>query len=350
VRSIVSLIQTSPETVADDYARAIDLAEISLTDDRPKPLLVARLPEKLLPGFFTPPWQLESVGKYLLENSPEGKPVVLPVSGQGVHKKESPARSSGWELAMRNSNLELAPVAMREPKLVRPQVPLPALGAVLPRGFEAPPILNEAVGLLLPTAVLHPRWQFAGAVALLTSLLAGNFQSRKTIPFEEVIAEALSLALHTTDSLSVVMDGTVWGAFGAGGKAVPLARNVVLAGNDPVAVDAVAASLAGLQPQRIPWLRLCADRGHGTCDLEKITVVGQKELLDLDFRFPEDTFAAPGFPAGGWSGDLADGASGTILSWPGRVLGTLSRKDSQDEFETTAWGRFLSVYCSGELE
>lgn len=52
------------------------------------------------------------------------------------------------------------------------------------------------------------------------------------------------------------------------GSAVPM--GVILAGSDPVAVDTVAASLMGFDPQAIGYLRLLGEQGLGMNDMAKI--------------------------------------------------------------------------------
>jgi hypothetical protein len=49
---------------------------------------------------------------------------------------------------------------------------------------------------------------------------------------------------------------------------------VVIAGADAVAVDAVAAALAGFEPLEIPHLRLLHERGLGCADFDAIPIVG----------------------------------------------------------------------------
>ena len=69
-----------------------------------------------------------------------------------------------------------------------------------------------------------------------------------------------------------LIDGTV-GMEGLGpsaGKAKPL--GVVVAGTDAFAADAVACRLMGLSAENIPHLRIGAERGYGTIDLDKIDV------------------------------------------------------------------------------
>lgn len=69
-----------------------------------------------------------------------------------------------------------------------------------------------------------------------------------------------------------IIDGTV-GMEGMGpsaGRAKKL--DVIVAGVDPFAADAVACSLMGLKAQDIPHLRIAAERGYGIIDISKIDI------------------------------------------------------------------------------
>jgi uncharacterized protein (DUF362 family) len=66
------------------------------------------------------------------------------------------------------------------------------------------------------------------------------------------------------------------------GGRVPL--GTVIAGNDAVAVDAVAASLMGFEPMEIGYLRQAQAMGLGMADLSAITVVGDP-MSQLRRRF-----------------------------------------------------------------
>ena len=333
MRSIVSVVATSPETVGDDYRRALDLAFISPAELGPSPMLLTRTAER--PGFFSPPWQLESVLNFLeIERNDGPGTRIFPIRGEGAAKAGAAKPDTGWAPVLARYGSDLVPVSERALKPMRVTVPLPALGAVLPQGFAAPPVLMGAAGLLLTTPILNQRWQMSGNVALLFSLLAGKIRQDKRIPRTEIIAEVVGLAQQAMTTMISVMDGAVWGVYGEDGKAHSLIRSVVLAGRDPVAVDAVAARLAGLDPRRIPWLQLCADRGLGEVDPNKIQIKGRGDLLGLDFQFPKGTFSSgPG--------------TGSFLSWPGRMLGSLGRRKPAKDFESSAWGRMLTEYRSG---
>ncbi len=61
--------------------------------------------------------------------------------------------------------------------------------------------------------------------------------------------------------------------------------NLVIAGTDPVAVDAVGAAVMGVQPESVKHLRLAEEKGIGTCDLRRIKIVGEPiERVRKKFR------------------------------------------------------------------
>ena len=72
------------------------------------------------------------------------------------------------------------------------------------------------------------------------------------------------------------------------------AKNVILAGADQVAIDAVAASMMGFDPMSIGFIRLAHDQGLGTGRVEEIEVVGEDiEEVNWGFKSAENTFGKP---------------------------------------------------------
>jgi len=93
-----------------------------------------------------------------------------------------------------------------------------------------------------------------------------------------------------------IIDGTV-GMEGLGPSAgTPKPMDVVVAGFDPFAADAVACRLMGTDAKEIPHLRLGAKRGFGIIDIDKISIFPKnwKEMAsvfepppkNLTFEFP----------------------------------------------------------------
>jgi uncharacterized protein (DUF362 family) len=83
-----------------------------------------------------------------------------------------------------------------------------------------------------------------------------------------------ALAASALPTISVV-DGFL-GMHGEGprlGKRIRL--GTVIAGTDPVAVDAVAAAIMGFDPLDVAYLRRAQSAGLGVADLAAITIVGE---------------------------------------------------------------------------
>ncbi|MBN2027668.1 MAG: DUF362 domain-containing protein [Actinobacteria bacterium] len=70
--------------------------------------------------------------------------------------------------------------------------------------------------------------------------------------------------------------------------------DVLIGGDDTVAVDAVGSDIMGIRPEEVEHLRLAAERGLGTIDLEEIEVIGDREPFRREFTseildvYPED--------------------------------------------------------------
>ena len=125
-----------------------------------------------------------------------------------------------------------------------------------------------------------------------------------------------------------MLDGTVW-SVPRGGGSEPVSRNVLLAGGDPVAVDAVACRLAGIDPRTVPWLGLCRERGLGAVNEEEIRIVGSTELLGTDFGIPAHRV---GVEPTRWSG-----------GWGWRLWG---RRRAWLRFRNGPWGRLYDDYAN----
>ena len=65
---------------------------------------------------------------------------------------------------------------------------------------------------------------------------------------------------------------------------IPRVKNVILAGPDSVALDAVAARLMGFDPLAVPYLRLCQELGLGVADPGGIELVGD-DVAGVNFGF-----------------------------------------------------------------
>ena len=59
---------------------------------------------------------------------------------------------------------------------------------------------------------------------------------------------------------------------------------MILASSDSVAIDAVAAKLMGFDPMKIPYLKMCHERGLGIADINELEIVGL-DISGINFGF-----------------------------------------------------------------
>jgi uncharacterized protein (DUF362 family) len=102
--------------------------------------------------------------------------------------------------------------------------------------------------------------------------LFGLVPDRKKSRFHKKLPEVLADLYEAIDGIDLaVMDGTnLWHAWTG-----PTTRmNTILVGRDAVAVDTVGATLAGLNPKKMPVIQEFAKRGLGETEMENIEILG----------------------------------------------------------------------------
>ena len=150
-------------------------------------------------------------------------------------------------------------------------------GRVLKECYIAAPVLEADVLITVPKFKSHALTKFTGAVKNQLGCLPGG---QKTIAHRigstpELFAQLLVDLYTFIKPQLAVMDAVI----GIGGLWRPSDRlkpGLILAGEDPVAVDAVAVRIGGYDPKDIPTLRIAHERGLGVAHLNDIEVIGTK--------------------------------------------------------------------------
>jgi len=110
-------------------------------------------------------------------------------------------------------------------------------------------------------------------VTLSIKNMMGALASKGSMHRGNLSKNIADLASVLTPSISVV-DGIIAGE-GHETSGNPVEMNLVIAGTDPVAVDAVGAAVMGIPPTDVKHLLFAEKKGLGTCNLEEITVLGE---------------------------------------------------------------------------
>ena len=67
----------------------------------------------------------------------------------------------------------------------------------------------------------------------------------------------------------------------------PVEMNLVIAGSDMVAVDAVATSVIGIDPSEIRYLQLAEEKGLGIANMKNIILLGEDiKVMRKRFKLP----------------------------------------------------------------
>jgi len=98
---------------------------------------------------------------------------------------------------------------------------------------------------------------------------------------------AIKPALNVIDGILVSNDVDMTHTRGES----PFELDIILASRDPLAVDCIAAKIAGLNPFEISYLKYAAERGVGESDYKRIQVLGTR--LEETIRSWEIGFASP---------------------------------------------------------
>jgi len=90
----------------------------------------------------------------------------------------------------------------------------------------------------------------------------------------EVLVDLLAIQKEIHPGIFAVMDGTMAGNGPGPRTMTPVEKNVILASEDQVAIDAVSARMMGFDPMSIDYIRLGHEDNLGVGDPREIEIVG----------------------------------------------------------------------------
>ena len=283
----IAALRTTPATVVDDYGRLMRLAAYrSVIDSSIPTILKLNLSwTKYFPACSSQPWQVEGVVKAMRE---DGYPVDRLVPAENKTVVTEPwkgAENNRWLPVLERYGLKFTALPEVPWQVFRFKSPLLRLNGIFPEGIEIPSIYPGKNIVHLPTVKTHGHAVTTGSVKNSFGGLLKEVRHYAHKYMHEVLVDLMYMQKELHPGVFTVMDGTVCGD-GAGPRTMhPVVANVILAGADSVAIDAVAARLMGFDPLSIPYLRMCHDRGLGIADPREIDMAGDDiSALNLHFR------------------------------------------------------------------
>jgi len=228
----------------------------------------------LLPGAITSPLVVEGVIRVL--QGWAGK-LHLVEADQVVVRCEDALRKTGLDRICARYGVEW--INLSRTPFARVAVPDPLVVTEL----EIPEVLTRTVLVSVPVMKTHNKTVLTGAIKNQWGCLP-KFRHN----YHPVVDEVLCDLARVVRPAFTVLDGTV-ALEGNGPKSGrPRVCNLILAGRDPVAVDAVSARIMKLERFPIRHLELAAQAGVGVADVAHIRIVdGEGELRT---RIPQFDF------------------------------------------------------------
>lgn len=284
--SKVAVVKTSPKTVIEDYNRLMHLAEYEKFLPREnKTIIKLNLSWSLYyPACSTEPWQLEGLTKTLKE---DGYTDVLSVENQTVvtHPWKG-AYGNKWLPILDEHGIEFQPLTDVEWVSYEPKTEMLAMYDIFDE-ILIPKIFKGSNVIHLPTVKTHGHTTTTGAMKDAFGGLIPKYRHHAHKKIHEILVDLLSIQKEIHKGIFAVMDGCVCGN-GAGPRTMdPFIGNVILASDDQVAIDAVAAKIMGFDPLKIDYIKMAHDRGLGIGDVDQIEIIGidKQDFERLDFGF-----------------------------------------------------------------
>jgi uncharacterized protein (DUF362 family) len=284
--SKVVVLRTRPETVLDDYARAMDLADWqkALPAAYETVLKLNLSWTKYYPACSSQPWQVEGVVRKMIAEGREPASIHAVENKTVVTDPWKGAWGNKWLAVLQKYGLQFIALPEMEWEVYPFKSPLLKLNDIFPEGIMVPKLFQGRNVLHLPTVKTHGHSITTGAIKNAFGGLLMEVRHYAHEFIHEVMVDLMYMQKELHTGVFAVMDGTVAGD-GAGPRTMkPRVMNTILASSDMVAIDSIAARLMGFDPMSIPYLRMCQERGLGVADIKDIEIVGDA-VEDLAMKF-----------------------------------------------------------------
>ena len=295
IRPKVSVVKVSPDTVLDGIAHAMKLADYQkyLSVNIPTLLKINTSWQHYYPACSTSPWQLDGVIQTLKN---DGHKDLIPLhNGTVVVDSREGEVNNKHSVVQKKHNL--TGVHLEEENWVRFNLneELLVLDKVYEDGIYIPQIMEGKNIIHLPTMKTHVFTTVTGAMKNAFGGLL-NFERHWTHSvIHETLVDLLRIQKQIHPAIFAVSDGTFVGS-GPGPRAMKWhQKNMIIAGADQVAVDAVVATMMGFNPMQIDFIRISHEVGLGCADIDKIDIIGEEiSEIDCGFERGKNTLASIG--------------------------------------------------------
>ena len=282
-KSIVGAVKVSPETILEDIDRLMRIANASEAMD---PSATTILKDNIswhfpFPGANTTPWQLEGVVRSLRalgfvdQACVQNKTVVTNAfKGEDLNHYVPILKEHGIPILYNFKDEDMKWV------VYKPKAEMLVLNDIYPEGFTVPDYFFGKNIVHLPTMKCHIYTTTTGAMKNAFGGLLNTKRHYTHSWIHKTLVDLLAIQKEIHPGIFAVMDGTTAGN-GPGPRTMfPVVKNWMLASQDQVAIDALAAKMMGFDPMTIDYIRIAHERGLGCGDLREIDVAGDDALIE----------------------------------------------------------------------
>ena len=283
-KSVVSIVRTTPKTVLSDYGRLMDLIDYkSILDPTKTTILKNNISWHMLyPSANTTPWQVEGVAKKLQADGYddlvvlENRTVVTQAKKGEFLNNFTPVHEKYGLPVKYNFN----PADMRW-VTYEPKGPMLVLDKIFPNGIRIPDYFFDRNVVHLPTLKTHIYTDYTCAMKNAFGALLDKSRHYCHSQIHETLVDLLRIQQEIQAGTIAIADGTTAGSGPGPRTMTPVVKNLLIASEDQVAIDAVTAKLLGFDPMTIPCIRLAHENGLGKGRLDEIEIIGDMDTAEV---------------------------------------------------------------------
>lgn len=273
----VAVLKVSPKTVLKDTVRLCELAGIDKVLDKSATTILKdniswHFP---FPGANTTPWQMEGSILALQKNgfrdisAVQNKTVVTNAfKGEDLNNYVPLFKKYKIPVLYNFKDEDMKWVEYR------PKAKMHVLPMIFPEGIHIPDYFFGKNILHLPTVKCHIYTTTTGAMKNAFGGLLNTKRHYTHSWIHRTLVDLLAIQKEIHSGLFALMDGTTAGN-GPGPRTMfPVIKDYMLASDDQVAIDAVAAKMMGFDPLTLEYIRVAHDDKLGVGDPRDIEIIG----------------------------------------------------------------------------
>jgi uncharacterized protein (DUF362 family) len=287
-RSKVAVLKVRPDHILDDIDRLYELSGVETALAKGATTILKdniswHFP---FPGANTTPWQLEGT---VLSLRKRGYDDLVCVQNKTVVTDAFKGEDlNGYLPVFKRYNVPVRYNFKPEDmswSVYKPKAKMLVLDQIFPEGIQIPDAFHGTNIVHLPTVKCHIYTTTTGAMKNAFGGLLNTKRHYTHSWIHQTLVDLLAIQKEIHAGLFAIMDGTTAGD-GPGPRTMrPVIKDVMLASEDQVAIDAVAASMMGFDPMTLDYIRLADEAGLGNGRRENIEVVGDTHIAEQRWGF-----------------------------------------------------------------